>query len=412
MIAQTPARRHRMLEIDGLLVEDAVSRLIAHALKLNASDLFLLSNESFVSIQVRHLGIVRPLAIVSPDTGRRFMLHIKASAGMDVAERRRPADGRWICQADDGRTIDLRINVVPTLHGEDLGIRLLMRETQLFTLESLGMLPDQYRHFESVLGSSSGLILTTGPSGSGKTATLYAALEHLNDGSRKINTIEDPIEFSLEGLRQSQINANLGLNFAVLLRSVLRQSPDVIMVGEIRDIETAETAVRAANSGHVVFSTLHAPTAAGAAQSLLSLGVHPHFLSTSLRGVVAQRLVRTLCPACRLSYDISHAPHIFDDIRTWLGPDEGGTFYAPRGCDACDGVGYASRTGVFELLNVTRGVRNLIAENAGTRTIHNLAIEEGMLDFRRAALLTVARGITSTEEVFRVMPSEHLIGED
>jgi type II secretory ATPase GspE/PulE/Tfp pilus assembly ATPase PilB-like protein len=197
-----------------------------------------------------------------------------------------------------------------------------------------------------------------------------------------------------------------------MLRSVLRQSPDVIMIGEIRDEETARTAVHAANSGILVFATLHAPSAAGAIQSMRSLGVHSHFLSTSLRGIVAQRLVRTLCPQCRTGFDLSLAPHTFDDVRPWLGVDEGNTLFAPKGCAECGLTGYAGRTGIFEVLGISRGIRQLISDGAGTREIRAKAIEEKMAEFRQSALLAVARGLTSTEEVFRVIPAEHMTSEE
>jgi type II secretory ATPase GspE/PulE/Tfp pilus assembly ATPase PilB-like protein len=263
-----------------------------------------------------------------------------------------------------------------------------------------------------MLESPSGLILLTGPTGSGKTTTLYACLARLNDGQRKINTIEDPIEYALDGIRQSQVNPAVDLGFPQLLRSVLRQSPDVIMIGEIRDGETAETAVRAANSGHLVLATIHAPAAPGAIQSMRALGVHPHFLATALRGVVSQRLVRTLCPSCKVSFDLSHAPHTFDDVRPWLSPEDGKLFYAPKGCELCNNVGYAGRTAIFEVLPIGRSIRNLISDNRPTREIRLTAIEEKMLEFRQAALLKVALGLTSTEEVFRVIPSEHMLMDD
>ncbi len=283
MAEQTAAPK--MLDIASLDVDAAVHKLINHAAQIGASDLFFLSNEDYISIQVRHLGIVRPISIVGEDQGKRFVQHIKAHAGMDVGERRRPLDGRWIYESEEGAVVDLRINDVPTLYGEDLAIRLLSREKGLFSLEDLGMTGAQLSRFRNMIDSPSGLVLCTGPTGSGKTATLYAALHHLNTGTRKINTIEDPVEYAVDGMRQSQVNLQTGVGFAELLRGVLRQSPDIIMIGEIRDAETAQIAVRAANSGHLVFSTLHAPVAAAAIQSMRSLGVSDHFLATALRGV-------------------------------------------------------------------------------------------------------------------------------
>ncbi len=444
------------LDLLSLPVERAVDRVIAYAAERRASDLYLLSHESFLAVEIRQHGIIRRIALVGVDEGRRFIQHIKAAAGMDVAKARVPADGRWIHQnvpvknyakaaaaseQPKATTVDLRISTIPTLHGEDMALRMLARETGMYELNDLGMHNRQRRRVEQMLDRPSGLILCTGPTGSGKTATLYAALNHLNNGERKINTIEDPIEFDVDGFRQSQVHEKLNLHFADLLRSILRQSPDIIMVGEIRDGETAQTAVRAANSGHLVFSTLHAPVAAAAVQSMRALGVPPHFLATALRGVVSQRLARTLCPACRQAFPLDDAPGMFDEIADLLVDAQGSpqmpeSFYAAGSCSECDQSGYAGRTGIFEVLTVNRALRDLIARNASASEIEDAArradpaqtnapssspkgtttgntdTTQTMLGFRRAALLKVARGITTFEEILRVIPREELLTED
>ena len=305
--------------------------------------------------------------------------------------------------------MDLRINAIPTLYGEDMAIRLLDREQRLLRLDILGLGRQDLSKLRSMLASPGGLILVTGPTGSGKTTTLYACVQYLNDGTRKINTIEDPVEYALEGVRQSQVNPRMDLDFPELLRSVLRQAPDVIMVGEIRDPITAETAVRAANSGHLVFATLHAPTAPGAVDSMLAMGVHPHFLASSLLGILAQRLVRTLCPKCKLGVDISESPLTFEEVRKWIEPAQGQAIYAAHGCPECRQEGFTGRTGIFEVLRVSKEVRRLVAERRTVREIREQAIKEGMLDVRRAALLKVAEGVTSTEEMMRVIPAEQLM---
>jgi type II secretory ATPase GspE/PulE/Tfp pilus assembly ATPase PilB-like protein len=402
----------QLIDVSKMPVDAAVDRLIDHAAEMRASDLFLTANEQHVAVLVRHLGIVHPISILDPEQGKRAMSHIKALSGMDLSEKRRPADGRWIFERSGGETVDLRINVIPTIYGEDFALRIFARGSNLFNIDRIGMTAAQERLYSTMTESPSGLILITGPTGSGKTATLYASLVRLNDGTRKINTIEDPVEYSISGLRQSQVNPQINLGFSELLRSVLRQSPDVIMVGEIRDAETAQTAVHAANSGILVFATIHAPAAAGAIQSMRSLGVHSNFLATSLRGVVAQRLVRTFCPKCRTAFDLSDAPDTFADVRHHLGADEGKVLYGPKGCEACDMEGYSGRTGVFEVMPITRNLRNLISDGVPARDIRAKAIEEGMLEFRQSALLKVAQGQTSTEEVFRVIPSEHLLLDD
>ena len=405
----------QMIDLNDLPVDRAVDKVINHAVQLGASDLMLLANADFYALHVRHLGLIRPVSIVGADLGKRFSQHIKAAAGMDVAEHRHPHDGRWIydnleaqAEAGDGgdRSVDLRLSTVPTLHGEDLCIRLLSRSYGLFKLDQIGLSKSDQQRVETMLDSPGGLVLCCGPTGSGKTATLYAALNHLNNGTRKINTIEDPIEFTIDGLRQSQVRPKLGVDFAQLLKGVLRQSPDIIMIGEIRDRETATTAVHAANSGHLVLSTIHAPVAAAAIESMRSLGVNNHFLSTALRGVLSQRLVRTLDPDRRVEYDITHAPQVFEPIRHLLGEDEGKTIYAPGATDGH--TGYTGRTGVFEVMTMSNTLRDLISHGADTHKLREQARHEGILGFKANALLKVAHGETSIEEVFRVVPAEYL----
>lgn len=398
-----------MIDVSKLPPEKAIQRLIDHAVEMGASDLFLLSNEQHLAVMVRHLGIVLPISIESPENGKRILTHIRNMAGMDLNDRRRPADGRWIYKNDEGDSVDLRINTIPTMYGEDMAIRLLVRNHALLQLEKLGMEVSQLQEYRQMIGSPGGLILITGPTGSGKTSTLYATLIELNDGKKKINTIEDPIEYAVEGLRQSQVNPHIGMNFAEMLRSILRQSPDVIMIGEIRDEETARVATHAANSGILVLATLHAPTAAAGIQSMRAYGVPNHFLSVALRGIVSQRLVRTLDPDNRLEFDISCAPDTFAEVQKYLAPGEGKKLYAPKPAESNQMTGYTGRTGVYELMPVNRDIRSMIADGRSAKEIRDHAISQGMLEFRQAALLKVARGLTSTEEVFRVIPTEVLL---
>ncbi len=396
----------------GMEAENAVDALVQHAKSLQASDLFFLSDEFSLVISVRWLGQIKKIAVVSAEQGRRLIGHIKATAGMDIADQRRPQDGRWIHVEEDEPKLDLRANSIPTLYGEDLTLRIFDHEVGLRDLSELGMEPKNALKLKSILSNPSGLILVTGPTGTGKTTTLYACLDYLNDGLKKINTLEDPIEYDLAGVRQSQIMPKIGNDFPELLRNVLRQSPDVIMIGEIRDSETAATAVRAANSGHLVLATLHAPVAAGAIQSMLSLGVHPFFLSSCLVGVIAQRLLRGLCPNCRTSYDMSASPQTFAEIQDLLEEDAGKVICGPNGCPDCLNEGYSFRTGVFEIMTFNQEVRRLVSEARPYREIEQAAIRAGMVEFRRAALLKVARGVTSTEEVLRDVPAEYLGLED
>lgn len=402
----------QLVDVTKLTPEQGVAKLIEHAASMGCSDLFFASNEQHVAVQVRHLGTVRTISILSSDLGKRAMSHIKANASMDLTEKRRPADGRWIYNRGNESAVDLRINVIPTMYGEDFALRLLTRGNKIYALENLGMTREQLQAYTQMFATPSGLILITGPTGSGKTATLYSTLIKLNDGKKKINTIEDPIEYAIDGLRQSQVNPLIELSFSELLRSILRQSPDVIMIGEVRDEETARTAVHAANSGILVFATLHAPHAAGAIQSMRALGVHNHFLAASLRGVVSQRLVRTLDPATKVGFDLTDAPHTFDDVRKWLGPEEGKQLFAAKPAESNLMTGYTGRSGVFEVMSVSKDIRNLISDGAPSRSIREKGIEQNMLEFRHSAMLKVARGETSTEEIFRVIPTETLLADE
>lgn len=404
-----------MIDLSEMPVELAVDRVIEHAVTIGASDLMLLANEDFYSVNVRQLGLIQPVSIVSAELGKRYCQYIKAQAGMDVAEHRHPSDGRWIydslndnaeTESTADRMVDLRISSVPTMHGEDMVIRLLSRKRGLFQLDQIGLSKDELSEVRLMLDSPGGLVLCCGPTGSGKTATLYAALDYLNDGSKKINTIEDPIEFAIEGYRQSQVRPKIGIHFAELLKGVLRQSPDIIMIGEIRDRETATTAVHAANAGHLVLSTIHAPVAAAAIESMRSLGVNNHFLASALRGVLSQRLVRTIDEDNRREYDISHAPQIFEPIKHLLNEGEGETVYAPEPKPGQSG--YVSRTGVFEVMTMTNALREMVSHGAETHKLREQAMKDGALDFKSNALLKVARGITSIEEIFRVIPAEYL----
>jgi type II secretory ATPase GspE/PulE/Tfp pilus assembly ATPase PilB-like protein len=396
------------IDVESSDVPFVVHGLLEHAADLRVSDMFFCAEEHYQSVSGRHLGLWQPVSQLPTDMGKRCLSHIKSMAGMDVTERRRPLDGRWIFERKNGDTVDLRISTLPTLYGEDCTIRFLLRETQLLSLDHLGLMQRDHNYLLQMLNNPSGLILVTGPTGSGKTTTLYGCLSYLNNGQRKINTIEDPIEYALVRVRQSQTNPMLNVGFADLLRGVLRQAPDVIMIGEVRDVETAAIAVRAANSGHLVLATMHAPIAAAAVQSMLTFGIHPYQLASCLLGCVAQRLVRTLDPKTKVPYDMSMAPGIFEEVQRWLAPGEGETIYGPRQDEHGTSLGYCGRTGVFEVMPVTRDMRSLIMQQQPTSVLRRKAIDEGMIEMRQGALLKVARGETSIEEVFRAIPSEYL----
>ena len=386
---------------------EVLSAIIERAAELHVSDLFLLAEETGLRVAFRRMGGIETVAALPLETGRSVVTLLKAEAGIDLGDRRRPHEGRRIQTVGD-RVIDLRINIIPTLYGEDVTARLLDRKFGLRTLEQIGLTRIELNKMQAMLNTPSGLILVTGPTGTGKTTTLYAAVQYLNDGTRKINTLEDPVEYAVAGLRQSQANTKIGLDFPELLRNVLRQSADVIMIGEIRDEETAATAVRAANSGTVVLSTLHSPVAAGAVQSMAALGVNRYFLSNCLLGVVAQRLVRTLCPKCRVAYDISESPDTFSDIQSFLDPGFGTYIFGPGSCEACLQQGYSGRTAIVELMVFNKALRQLVAKGCSSEELQTFAVQQGMLEFRRSAMVKVAMGVTSTEEVLRELPTDQL----
>jgi type II secretory ATPase GspE/PulE/Tfp pilus assembly ATPase PilB-like protein len=410
-MTRVSAERFKVTDLVNMEAEQAVATVLERAAEFRASDLFFLSDQRFVTIAIRRLGSVEKMAVVSTEHGRQLLTYIKANAGMDISERRRPADGRWIHEMGP-RKLDLRINCTPTLYGEDMAARIWDHSSELYSLTDLGMARNDYNKLLFMLGHPSGLILVTGPTGTGKTTTLYACLQQLNDGNRKINTLEDPVEYALEGIRQSQVNEKIGVDFPELLTNILRQAPDVIMIGEIRDTTTMTTAVRAANSGHLVLATLHAPTAAGAVQSMFAWGAQPYFLSSCLLGIVAQRLVRTLCPACRVKYDISASPQTFEEVESLLEEGQGQAIFGPGGCEKCLNVGYSGRSGLFEILSVNREIRRLIAKAAPAHELEKAAADTGMVVFRQGALIKVAQGTTSTEEILRDVPADQLGLED
>jgi type II secretory ATPase GspE/PulE/Tfp pilus assembly ATPase PilB-like protein len=393
--------------LSSLEPHDAATHVVRQALSMAASDLFLLSDDGAISVAVRSMGQIERLAAVPKEQGRHLINYFKTQAEIDIAERRRPQEGRWLFDSNGDR-IDLRINVVPTLYGEDLAVRILDRRSGLRSLDNLGLSRGDYNRLTGLLASPGGLLLVTGPTGTGKTTTLYGCLQHLNTGARKINTLEDPIEYAIPGIRQSQVNPKIGVDFADLLKNILRQAPDVIMIGEVRDGETAATAVQAANSGHLVLATLHAPVAAGAIQSMRALGANRFFLSSCLLGIIAQRLVRVLCPSCRVATDLGESDQTFADIESLLEPGLGKIIYRPGGCEACRRQGYQGRTGVFELMTFNPSLRKMILQQSSAEDLQQAAIEHGMVEFRRAALLKAAQGITTNEEILRELPAEYL----
>jgi general secretion pathway protein E len=320
-------------------------------------------------------------------------------AKLDIAEKRLPQDGRIPIKIAD-KDIDIRVSIIPTTFGERVVLRLLDKSSVLFGMGEIGLSSDQLQILDSLIHRPNGILLVTGPTGSGKTTTLYAALSRINSPDKNIITIEDPVEYQLWGIGQIQVNPKIGLTFAHGLRSVLRHDPDVILVGEIRDTETAEIAIQAALTGHLVFSTLHTNDSASAATRLVDMGVEPFLVSSVVRAIVAQRLIRVICPECKEGY-VPEAEALRD---IGIVPEqlEGGMVYRGKGCPACSETGYRGRTGIYEMLIVSEAIRHLIMNKADSTSICRQAVEEGMKTLRDDGAQEVIAGVTTLEEVVRV----------
>ena len=387
-------------EIELTPPEVYASNLIEWAVDRHASDLFVSDNERCVVVSVRRLGRIEIVRKLARDYGHKLQGHLRVLAGADSGETIRPSDGRGVAVTPNGSTIDLRLSCMPTLYGQDVAIRLFDPVRGARSIEHLGLDPGELAIVSDLINRPSGLILVAGPVASGKSSTLYAAVDKLNDGTRKIHTLEDPIEHSLAGVMQSQVNMRAGLDFADLLSAVLRHSPDVIMIGEIRDAETAATAVRAGASGQLVLATVHAKSTAEAIDSMLQYDTNPKFLATSLIGVIAQRLIRQLCHECRKKIDVSSDLEIPEVLHASLG-DEPLSVYDAVGCDACYGDGYQSLVCLPEIMTANRELADAIASHASANEIEQIAVNHGMLTLANAAALRVLRGDTSPYEASR-----------
>ncbi len=370
------------------------NRMLIQAIRNRASDLHLCPQEGHLALRHRIDGVLRDIEFLPLDVLPALVSRIKVLADLDITEKRTPQDGR--IEASVGQsTFDLRVSIVPSYYGEKVVIRILARQNAL-ALDQLGFSDADLELVHSLLGQAHGVVVATGPTGSGKTATLHAALSHVNTRQISVITIEDPIEYLLHGATQINVQPNIGLTFAQILRSVLRQDPDIIMVGEVRDEETAVLAIRAALTGHLVLTTTHTNDAFGAATRLRNLGVAPHLLASSLRGVIAQRLLRTICPDCRETYKPS-GPEI--DMLRGERPRKG-TLSRGAGCDECLRTGYRGRTAVFEVLPVTPTTSELIACDASETELRATA---NVPSLRDSAIKKVLAGITTVDEIRRVI---------
>ncbi|MCS6950487.1 MAG: type II secretion system ATPase GspE [bacterium] len=406
---QSPSRveEEENLSVEQLreLSEDApvvrlANLIITKAIQDKASDIHVEPAKEYVKVRYRIDGIMQDAMVLPKRVQASLISRFKIMADMDIAEKRVPQDNR-ISAVIDGKTFDFRVSTLPSVHGEKVVMRVLDRSSITVDFHKLGMLPYTLEMFESMISRTYGIILVTGPTGSGKSTTLYSVLSKLNSGEKNILTIEDPVEYELPGLTQVNVNPRAGMTFAAGLRAMLRQDPDIIMVGEIRDAETAIIAIEAALTGHLVLSTLHTNDAPGAVARLLDMGVEPFLIASSLVGVLAQRLLRTICTKCKEPYVPPR------DAMQRLGMNLEGnsnvTFYRGRGCEVCKGTGYKGRTGIYELMPVTDKVRELILARASSYAIREAAIEAGMRTLREDAMQKILLGITTLEESLRVI---------
>lgn len=380
-----------------------VNGLLTQAYRQRASDIHIEPFETEMIVRYRVDGILYEVQRPPYRALSNIISRLKIMANLDIAEKRLPQDGRFSIRIA-GKQADIRMSTLPTAFGERVVLRLLDKSSGVLGLEDIGIDTEMLPQIKKMIQKSHGIFLVTGPTGAGKTTTLYSSLSAINSQKQNIITVEDPIEYQLSGVGQIQVNSKIDLTFAQGLRSILRQDPDVIMVGEIRDSETAKIAVQAALTGHLVFSTLHTNDSAGALARLVEMGVEPFLAASALVGVLAQRLVRTVCPHCKISYqpDKQLLAELFDDSEV----PKHATFYRGRGCSHCMDVGYLGRTGLYELLEVTDPIRHLVTSNADAATIRQQALKMGMRPLRQAGLVKVLEGQTTVEEILRVTQEE------
>jgi GSPII_E N-terminal domain./Type II/IV secretion system protein. len=384
-------------EINNSPAVRLVNSIIEQAVKNRASDVHIEPTENDLRIRFRVDGELHEAMRVFKSTQGPVITRIKIMANMNIAERRLPQDGKIETNVD-GKNIDIRVSSLPTIYGEKLVLRILDKSGYIITKDKLGLNNDDMKLFDDLLRHPNGIILLTGPTGSGKTTTLYAMLNELNKPDINIITVEDPVEYTLEGLNQVQVNEKAGLTFAAALRSILRQDPDIIMIGEIRDRETAEIAIRSSITGHLVLSTLHTNDSAGAITRLIDMGIEPYLVSSSIVGVIAQRLARKICNNCKIEYEASHREKLILGLDT----EKSLKLYKGKGCAVCNKTGYRGRIPIYEIMMMTPKIKELTNEKAPADTITNEAVSNGMNTLRESARKLVLDGITTIDEMLRL----------
>jgi len=402
--------QHEQINLDRLVesseegpVIKLVNLVLVQAVKDRASDIHIEPFEKNVRLRYRVDGVLYDSAAPPKSLQSAISSRIKILAHLDIAERRLPQDGRFRIKVA-GRDVDLRVSILPTVHGEKIVMRVLDKGALNTKLETIGMDAVNLEKFKVAIDAPHGMMLMTGPTGSGKTSTLYAVLTHLNTVDVNIVTVEDPVEYQMTGVNQVQVKTDIGLTFAGGLRSILRQDPDIVMVGEIRDSETADIAVKAALTGHLVLSTLHTNDAPGAVARMVDMGIEPFLVSSSLLLVCAQRLVRKICPHCKEEYTLP-AESIRQASLTAADMD-GATFYRGHGCSRCKETGYLGRTAIHEVMSISDAIREQVLHNASAKVLREIAMKEGMRPLRLAGIDKAKQGITSVDEVLRVTGRE------
>jgi general secretion pathway protein E len=378
-----------------------VNSVLFQAVRQRASDIHFEAFERGLVVRYRIDGVLYPVLTPPKHLQASIIARLKIMAGLNIAEKRLPQDGRFAIRTA-GKDVDIRVSVLPTSHGERVVLRLLEKENRLLNLSEMGFSPERLSAIHQLIQLAHGIILVTGPTGSGKTTTLYAALSHINAPDKNIITVEDPVEYQLLGIGQMQVNPKINLSFATGLRSILRQDPDVIMIGEIRDRETAEIAIHASLTGHLVFSTLHTNDAASAPTRLIDMGIEPFLVASSVVAVLAQRLIRKICLDCQQPYN----PSPEELSRLDLAPGSRVTLYRGAGCGVCSQTGYRGRTGIFELMVLDDEIRRLIGAKADSTAIKQAAIAKGMVTLKQEGAAKVIQGQTTLEEVMRITQQE------
>jgi len=387
--------REEAVSIDDAPVVKLVNTILGQAVESGASDVHVEPFENETRVRYRIDGVLFDMLTFPKHLHPPVSSRIKIMSGMDIAEKRHPQDGRILLRAA-GRRIDIRVSSLPAIYGEKLVLRLLDQATAMVGLEKLGLDPEEKVVLDKIIEVPYGIILVTGPTGSGKSTTLYSILQTLNSYDVNITTVEDPVEYTIAGVNQVQINEKAGLTFDTVLRSILRQDPDIILVGEMRDTETAQLAVRAALTGHLVLSTLHTNDAPSSIIRMVDMGIPSFLVSSSVVAVMAQRLVRKLCPSCKVPYELPQ------DVAESLGLDGFTTVYKPLGCDECRGTGYRGRTAIFEIMPMTEEIRRAVMTGATSDDLRAMAIRQGMRTLRVSGAKKVKDGITSADEVLSV----------